>query len=44
MVKEKSVSSQIEDFQKLVSNLAKEGDVLPERFVAHDLVFRLLDS
>ena len=44
MVKEKSVSSQIEDFQKLVSNLAKEGDVLPERFVAHGLVFRLLDS
>ena len=26
MVEEKSVSSQIEDFQKLVSDLAKEGD------------------
>ena len=44
MVEEKSVSSQIEDFQKLVSNLAKEGDVLPERFVAHGLVFKLSDS
>ena len=39
MVEEKSVSSQIEDFQKLVSDLAKECDVLPERFVAHGLVF-----
>ncbi|KAK7843826.1 hypothetical protein CFP56_011907, partial [Quercus suber] len=44
MVEEKSFSSQIEDFQKLVSDLAKEGDVLPERFVAHGLVFKLLDS
>ena len=40
----KSVSSQIEDFQKLVSNLAKEGDVLLEWFVAHGLAFKLLDS
>lgn len=44
MVEEKNVSSQIEDFQKLVSNLAKEGDILPKRFVAHGLVFKLLDS
>ena len=44
MVEEKSVSSQIEDFQKLVSDLAKEGNVLLERFVAHDLVFKLPDS
>ena len=29
MVEEKSISSQIEDFQKLISNLAKEGDILP---------------
>ena len=29
MVEEKSVSSQIEDFQNLVSDLAKEDDVLP---------------
>ena len=41
MVEEKSVSSQIEDFQKLVSDLAKEGDVLPKSFVAHGLVFKL---
>ncbi|KAK7835777.1 hypothetical protein CFP56_023087 [Quercus suber] len=44
MVEEKSVSSQIEDFQKLVFDLAKESDVLPERFVAHGLVFKLPDS
>ena len=44
MVEEKSVSSQIEDFQKLVSDLAKEGDVLPKSFVAHGLVFKLPDS
>ncbi|KAK7858323.1 hypothetical protein CFP56_013032 [Quercus suber] len=44
MVEEKSVSSQIEDFQKLVSNLGKEGDVLPQRFVAHGLVFKLPNS
>ena len=43
-LRKKSVSSQIEDFQKLVSNLAKEGDVLPEWFVAHGLAFKLLDS
>ena len=29
MVEEKGVSSQIKDFQKLISNLAKEGDILP---------------
>ena len=44
MVEEKSVSSQIEDFQKLVSDLAKEGDVLLERFMAYGLVFKLSDS
>ena len=44
MVEEKSVSSQIEDFQKSISDLAKEGDVLLERFVAHGLVFKLLGS
>ena len=44
MVEEKSVSSQIEDFQKSISDLAKEGDVLPERFVAHGLVFKLPGS
>ena len=44
MVEEKSVSSQIEDFQKLVSDLAKEDDVLPKSFVAHGLVFKLPDS
>ena len=44
IVEEKSVSSQIEDFQKLVSDLAKEGNVLLERFVAHGLVFKLPDS
>ena len=44
MVEEKNVSSQIEGFQKLVSDLAKEGDVLPQRFVAHDLVFKLPNS
>ena len=43
-VKKKTVSSQIEDFQKLVSNLAKEGDNLPKRFVAHGLVYKLPDS
>ena len=43
-LRKKSVSSQIEDFQKLVSNLAKEGDVLPEWFMAHGLAFKLLDS
>ena len=37
MVEEKSVSSQIEDFQKLVFDLAKEGDVLPEMFVVYGL-------
>ena len=41
MVKEKSVSSQIEDFKKLVSDLPKEGDVLSKRFMAHGLVFKL---
>ena len=41
MVEEKSVSSQIEDFQKLVSDLPKEGDVLSKRFMAHGLVFKL---
>ena len=35
MVKEKSVSIQFEDFQKLVSDLPKEGDVLPEMFVVY---------
>ena len=44
MVEKKSVSNQIEDFQKLVSDLATEGDVLPERFMAHGLVFKLPDS
>ena len=44
MWEEKTVSSQIEDFQKLVSDLAKEGDNLPERFVAHGLVYKLPDS
>ena len=44
MVEEKSVSSQIEDFQKLVSDLAKDGDVLLERFVTHSLVFKLPGS
>ena len=44
MVEEKCVSSQIEDFQKLVFDLAIEGDVLPKRFVAHGLVFKLPDS
>ena len=44
MVEEKSVSSQIEDFQKSISDLAKEGDVLTERFVAHGIVFKLSDS
>ena len=43
-LRKKSVSSQIEDFQKLVSDLAKEGDVLPERFMAYGLVFKLSDS
>ena len=43
MVKEKSVSSQFEDFQKLVSDLPKEGDVLSKRFMAHGLVFKLPD-
>ena len=43
-VKKKTVSSQIEDFQKLVSDLAKEGDVLPARFMAYGLVFKLSDS
>ena len=41
--KEKSVSSQFEDFQKLVSDLPKEGDVLSKRFMAHGLVFKLPD-
>ena len=44
MVEEKNVSSQIEDFQKLVSELAKERDILPEKFVTHGLVFKLPDS
>ena len=44
MCEEKTISSQIEDFQKLVSDLAKEGNVLPERFVAHGLVFKLPGS
>ena len=44
MCEEKTVSSQIEDFQKLVSDLAKEGDNLPKRFVAHGLVYKLPDS
>ena len=43
-LRKKNVSSQIEDFQKLVSDLAKEGDILPERFVTHGLVFKLPDS
>ena len=42
--KEKTVSSQIENFQKLVSDLVKEGDNLPKRFVTHGLVDKLLDS
>ena len=37
MVEEKNISSQIEDFQKLVFDLAKEGDVLPEMFVVYGL-------
>ena len=44
MCEEKIVSNQIEDFQKLVSDLAKEGDNLLERFVVHGLVYKLLDS
>ena len=37
MVEEKNISSQIEDFQKLVFYLAKESDVLPEMFVVYGL-------
>ena len=44
MCEEKIVSNQIEDFQKLVSDLAKEGDNLLEKFVAHGLVYKLPDS
>ena len=44
MVEEKCISCQIEDFQKLVSDLTKEGDVLPKRFVTHGLVFKLSNS
>ena len=36
-LRKKNISSQIEDFQKLVFDLAKEGDVLPEMFVVYGL-------
>jgi hypothetical protein len=44
MTNEKSILSQIIEFHNLVSELTKEGNVLPERFVTHSLVDKFSDS
>ncbi|KAK3027199.1 hypothetical protein RJ639_040370 [Escallonia herrerae] len=41
---DKSVETQINDFQNIINGLAKEGDCLPERFKTQCLVEKLPDS